>query len=67
MQTDFAYAKSHGGKIFLKVQQNGEAWYIHPETGFRYYLGTSDDAYQVMRQLSLGITNADLRRIDVVQ
>ncbi len=67
LATDLAYAKSLGGQIFLQVETNGEAWYIHPDTGLRYYLGTSTDAYQVMRSLSLGITNKNLRKIDVVQ
>lgn len=47
------------GKILLQVESNGEAWYINPENEKRYYLGRPDDAFQVMRELGLGISNKD--------
>ncbi|MCX6785859.1 MAG: S1C family serine protease [Candidatus Komeilibacteria bacterium] len=51
------------GKILLQVQSHGEAWYIHPKTGYRYYLKDGDAAYSLMRNYSLGITNKDLEKI----
>lgn len=53
------------GKILLQVQSRGEAWYINPSDGKRYYLKNGEAAYQIMRFLSLGITNNDLRKIPV--
>jgi hypothetical protein len=53
------------GKILLQIQQNGEAWYVNPADGKRYYLKNGDEAYRIMRILSLGITNLDLRKIPV--
>jgi len=47
------------GKIFLQVERNGEAWYINPENNKRYFLGRPADAFQVMRNLGLGISNND--------
>ena len=47
------------GRILLQVQSHGEAWYINPNNNQRYYLGTADQAYTVMRQLGLGISNKD--------
>ena len=47
------------GKILLQVQSHGEAWYVHPDSGERYYLGKPDDAFSVMRKLGLGISNKD--------
>lgn len=47
------------GKILLQVESNGEAWYIYPENEKRYYLGRPTDAFQVMRDLGLGISNKD--------
>lgn len=52
------------GKILLQVENNGEAWYIHPDDGKRYYMPDGDSAYQIMRFLSLGITDNDLAMID---
>ncbi|MBI4457871.1 hypothetical protein HY633_02825 [Candidatus Uhrbacteria bacterium] len=42
------------GRIFLQVESHGEAWYVHPETGERFYLGRPADAFKVMKQLGLG-------------
>ena len=53
------------GKILLQVQSRGEAWYVNPADGKRYYMKDGDQAYQIMRFLSLGITNTDLRKIAV--
>lgn len=62
---DQALAKRLSGRIVLQVQEHGEAWYINPADGLRYYLQDGPAAYQIMRQLSLGITNADLGTIAI--
>lgn len=54
------------GRIVLQVEDNGEAWYVHPVNFHRYYLGRPDDAFEVMRFLGVGITNANLERIPTV-
>lgn len=51
------------GKILLDVEQNGEAYYIYPKDKKAYYLGRPADAFKVMRDLGLGITNSDLSKI----
>ena len=51
------------GKILLQVEQNGEAWYVYPNNGKRYYLGRPHDAFEIMRSLGLGITTKDLETI----
>lgn len=51
------------GKIVLRVQEHGEAYYIHP-SGTVHYLKDGAAAYQVMRELSLGIKDADLLKIN---
>lgn len=53
------------GKILLQVESKGEAWYINPKDGKRYYLGSPSDAFAVMKKLGLGITNTNLRKIGV--
>ena len=47
------------GKILLQVEAKGEAWYVNPDNEQRYYLGRPADAFKVMRDLGLGISNAD--------
>lgn len=56
-------AERLSGKILLQVEKNGEAWYVYPDTKERYFLGRPDDAFRIMRELSLGISNADLNKI----
>jgi len=51
------------GKIVLKVQENGEAYYINPTDTKLYYLKDGPAAYNIMRNLGLGITNDNLSRI----
>lgn len=51
------------GRIVLQVEEKGQAWYIHPTSGKRYYLPNGDAAYAIMRELSTGITNQDLAMI----
>ena len=56
---DQSFAGLHQGKIFLQVQARGEAWYVNPTDGKRYYLGNGTDAYNLMRNFGLGISNSD--------
>jgi hypothetical protein len=51
------------GRIVLRVQEHGEAYYIHPKDLSVYYLKNGDEAYRIMRLYSLGITNADLAKM----
>ena len=53
------------GRILLQVEKNGEAWYVSPRNLKRYFLGRPEDAFQIMRNLGIGITNSDLEKISV--
>jgi subtilisin family serine protease len=53
------------GKILLRVEANGEAYYVNPEDLKMHYLGRPADAFQVMRELGLGVSNDNIRKIDV--
>lgn len=52
------------GRILLNVEGHGEAWYVNPADNKRYYLGRPADAFRVMRELSLGIKNEHLAKIE---
>ena len=47
------------GRILLQVESRGEAWYVNPATLERFYLGRPLDAFNLMRQFSLGVSNRD--------
>ncbi|MEI7620760.1 MAG: SH3 domain-containing protein [Candidatus Falkowbacteria bacterium] len=51
------------GYILLQVEQKGEAWYVNPVDSFRYFLKDGDTAYNVMRDMGLGISNANLTKL----
>ena len=43
--------------------ETGQAWYINPLTYKKHYLGRPDDAFNLMRQLGLGISIKNLALI----
>ncbi|PIV52004.1 hypothetical protein COS18_01015, partial [Candidatus Falkowbacteria bacterium CG02_land_8_20_14_3_00_36_14] len=57
--------KNLSGRILLRVEANGEAYYVNPTDLKMYYLGRPADAFKVMREKGLGITNEDLNTISV--
>jgi len=48
---DNNFANKQKGKILLQVEGNGEAWYVNPGDGKRYFLGRPADAFRVMRDI----------------
>ncbi|MBL7058576.1 C39 family peptidase [Patescibacteria group bacterium] len=68
---NFTYAQTSlatklGGRILLQVENKGEAWYINPINLQKYYLGRPEDAFNLMRELGLGINNNDFNIFDNV-
>jgi plastocyanin/ribosomal protein L30/L7E len=53
------------GKILIKVEDKGMAYYVNPVDLKLYFLGRPADAFNIMRTLGLGITNADLDSISI--
>lgn len=60
---DLVLAKKLSGRIILQVEKNGEAWYINPVTYKKHYLGRPNDAFNIMRELGLGISRRNLALI----
>lgn len=52
------------GKILLQVESNGEAWYVYPNDLQRFYLGRPADAFNIMRQLGLGVSEKDYKKFN---
>ena len=55
--------KRLAGRILLKTEDSGRAYYFDPTNYQLYYLGRPKDAFDVMRTRGLGITNSDLQKI----
>ena len=49
------------GKIVIKTEDNGKAYYVHPLYEQIYYLGRPSDAFDIMRNLGLGIAHNELQ------
>lgn len=60
---DLTLRRKLAGRIVLRAQAKGEAYYIHPKTLSVNYLKDGAEAYRIMRLLSLGITNNNLNQI----
>jgi len=56
-------SKRLGGRILLQVESRGEAWYVEPKTNKKHYMPNGQEAYNIMRDLGIGITNNDLNRV----
>lgn len=55
--------KKLAGRILIKTEDNGKAYYFDPLKLRLYYLGRPADAYNVIRSRGLGISDANLNRI----
>lgn len=53
------------GRILLQVEDKGQAYYVNPENKRLYYLGRPHDAFAIMRNLGLGISNSNLNQISL--
>lgn len=62
---DTALVQRLKGYILIQVESHGEAWYVSPVNGRRYFLGRPADAFTLMRNLGLGITDANILLIPV--
>lgn len=62
---DIALVQRLQGRILLQVEGRGEAWYLNPTDGRRYFIGNADEADRLIEMFSLGITNTDLAKIAV--
>ncbi len=52
------------GRILLQVEDKGRAWYVNPANSKRYSLGRAEEAYNVMRSVALGVSNANFNSIE---
>lgn len=53
------------GRILIKTEDSGRAYYVNPLTSIMEYLGRPQDAFKLLLNSSLGITNESIRKIDV--
>ena len=62
---DKTLTKKMSGMILLQVENHGEAWYVNPADGKRYFVKDGNAAYQIMQKFGVGISNGDLSKIPI--
>ena len=53
------------GMILLQTEANGEAWYVNPSDKKRYFLGKPSSAYNIMRELGLGVSEDSFAQLKI--
>jgi hypothetical protein len=56
-------SKKLSGRILLQFESHGQAWYVNPANQNRYYMADGNAAFNVMRNLGVGITNSNLVKL----
>jgi hypothetical protein len=62
-QVDQSFVDKSKGKILIQVDGNNEAWYIGGN-GQKYFLGTPNDAYKIMRSVEYWTKNPPISEGD---
>lgn len=52
------------GYTLLSVDSRGELYYVNPDSGIAKYLGTYQQTWEVIKSEMIGITDADLARVE---
>jgi len=58
-----SFPDNYSGRVIINAQETFEAYYINPLDLKALSLNSPQDAFNIMRDLSLGITNEDLKLI----
>jgi hypothetical protein len=60
---DYTFAKNLSGRIFVQVQDKGQAWYIDPINFRKYYLGSGKNALNILKSLSIKAKSSEIMKI----
>ena len=60
---DYTFAKNLSGRIFVQVQDKGQAWYIDPINFRKYYLGSGKNALNILKSLSIKAKSSEINKI----
>ncbi len=55
--------KKYIGLFLYSENKNDELWYVSPKTGKKYFFNLSDDSFNFLKTLALGISKKDLNQI----
>ncbi|MFH0892666.1 MAG: hypothetical protein V1867_07905 [Candidatus Falkowbacteria bacterium] len=65
VRAEISLAERLSGRILLRVEGAGEAWYVNPGDQKRYFLSRPLDCFNIMHGAGVGITDNDLNKFPV--
>jgi hypothetical protein len=60
---DLKFINAQKGKIFLQIQSLGQAWYVNPADGSRYFMSRPTAAFDLMKKLGIGVSNNNFSKL----
>jgi hypothetical protein len=63
MPLNRTFANKQKGRIFIRVQGNRSLWYIGPTDAKRYFVGSAENIYSVIKQLGKSMTEKEFARL----
>jgi len=57
---DAALAEKLKGNFLLQTESGGEAWYVNPTDGKKYYLGVTEEGIKILRRLTRFYVDMDI-------
>lgn len=61
-----SFPKRLAGRIMLNVEGLGEAYYVSPDDLKGHFLGSPSQAFKIVREKAMGITNNNINKIKVI-
>jgi len=59
-EIDINLTERLSGAVLLQVESKGEAWYVYPKDKKKYFLGSQEDIYKVLKEFGREASNDDL-------
>lgn len=53
------------GQLLIQVENKGQAWYVDKENGLRHVLKSDNSSIETVKNIALGISNNNLKKIPV--
>jgi len=51
------------GRIIIHAEDDGKAYYVHPVNRLLYYLGLPDNAFEIVKEQGIGVSNKNFDKL----
>lgn len=63
MPIDRNFTNKNKGRVLLETESFGQAWYVNPTDGKRYYFSNTYEMHDIIAKFGLGISNGNFNRL----